>query len=180
MKITSKAQFFTLWEQGVLGNRTNLWHDPFKAWDSNTPYIGFRQIGVNGGGAWEKVPRVLLFQTYNKWKDSGYNFIMDDGAPHDKATIQGEICRTFRGLEGYIDTSSQLPMRRAAAAGYLHHYTGSEILVLLNTFMDPSSQDDVRELLDLYPDATIEFTCFSINVGVFPHRNTLIWEVRCY
>ena len=57
MQIRSKAEFFRLWEAGVLGNRTNLWRDPQDAYDSGAPEIGFREIGRAGGGAWEKVPR---------------------------------------------------------------------------------------------------------------------------
>lgn len=46
--------------------------------------------------------------------------------------------------------------------------------------MDPSSQQDLDDLLDLYPDATIEFTCYDIDLGVIPNRNTIFWEVRNY
>jgi hypothetical protein len=46
--------------------------------------------------------------------------------------------------------------------------------------MDPSSRDDLDALFDLYPDAAVEFACFPHNLGIFPHRNTVIWEVRNY
>ena len=194
MQIRSKAQFFEMWEAGVLGNRTRLWRDPVKAatwgkeqWiksdrdiDDNPPEIGFRQIGKQGGGKWEKVPWFHVLETANVWKNEGRAFIMDDGAPDWCRQLQGEICRTYRGLEGYLDTVGKLPMRPAMAAGHMRHCTPAVVCALLDRYMDANSRDDCEALLDLYPDATIEFSTFGVDVGVFPNRNTLFWEVRNY
>jgi len=180
VKITSKAEFFRLWEAGVLGNRTNLWRDAKDAYASMAPEIGFRQIGKAGGGAWEKVPREDVFKTAERWTELGRTFIMDDGCPDWCRRLQGEICRTYRGLEGFLDTVNRLPMRPAIAAGHMKSVSGSTILFLLDRFMDPSSRDDLDSILELYPDATVEFSCFGVDVGVFPGRNTIFWEVRNY
>ena len=177
MQVTSKVQFFHMWEQGLLGNRTRLWRDPQEAFDSGTPNIGFRELRA-GGGRWEKTERSRFWETVARWR--GLNFIMDDGAPDYCRTLQGEVCRTFRGLEGYLDTIGGLPMRLAMAAGHMRHCSYATVNALLEKFMDPSSRDDLDALLELFPDATVEFSCFSINVGVFPGRNTLFWEVRDY
>lgn len=179
MKITSKREFFELWEKGVLGNRTNLWRNPMDAYNSGAIEIGFREIGKAGGGAWEKVFRHDLYTTYRRWEKLGRNFIMDDGAPDNKRTLSGEICRTYRGLEGSLGVF-QMPMREAMAKGLLLPRSGATVLALINMYMDGSSQEDLWALLDSYPDATIEFSCFSVNVGVFPNRNTIFWEIRDY
>jgi len=50
----------------------------------------------------------------------------------------------------------------------------------LDRFMDPSSRDDLEQLFDLYPDATVEFTCYQMDLGTIPRRNTIFWEVRNY
>ena len=71
-------------------------------------------------------------------------------------------------------------MRLAMAAGHMRHCSYATVNALLEKFMDPSSRGDLDALLELFPDATVEFSCFSINVGVFPGRNTLFWEVRDY
>lgn len=180
MQILSKAEFFRLWEAGVLGNRTNIWRNPVDAFASGASEIGFRELGKTGGGAWTRGPREDVFKIAAEWKSKGRIFIMDDGCPDHERVIQGEICRTFRGLEGYIDTQAVLPMRQAAAAGHLKPYSGSVVRYLLDRYMDPSSIDDLYMLLDLYPDATVEFTTFRVDVGVFPNRNTLFWETRNY
>ena len=180
MIIPNKAEFFRLWEAGVLGNRTNIWRHPEEAYLSGAPEIGFREVGRAGGGAWTRCPREQVFDVARQWSSLGRKFIMDDGCPDEKRLIQGEICRTYRGLEGYIDVGAKLPMRGAAAAGHMKNYSGSMVAWLTQKYMDPSSLDDLYMLLDLYPDATIEFTTFSVDVGVFPNRNTLFWETRNY
>jgi len=178
MKITSKAEFFRLWEEGSLGNRTNLWRSPQDAFDSKAPFIGFRQIGSAGGGAWERCSRDRVFETCERWTKSGRNFMMDDGCPDYKRVLQGEVCRTYRGFEATLDLSCRYPMRVAFAKGCMRPYQGIVALSIIRAFMDECSQEDLWELLDKYPDATIEFTTFSVDVGVFPNRNTLLWETR--
>lgn len=182
MKITSKTEFYRLWENGVLGNRTNIYRSPLKAWQSGFPLIGFRQLGQAGGGKWERVPRSEFWATVRRWFDLEYTpFIMDSAtypAGDADITLQGEVCRTFRGWEGFMGYTPGLPMRKAFP--YMRAVSGSEILVLFNRWMDPSSQDDLRDLLDLYPDAIVEFTCFTKDVGNIPGRNTIWWETRNY
>lgn len=180
MIVRNKAEFFRLWEAGVLGNRTNIWHAPQDAYDSRASQIGFRQVGSSGGGAWERVEREQVFECAERWCKAGRKFIMDDGCPDDKRTFQGEVVRTERGLEGFLDVKAVLPMRQAIAQGYMRHTTPAVTHALLAKFMDPSSRDDLDALLELYPDACVEFTCFSVNVGIFPGRNTLFWETRNY
>ena len=186
MKITSKRQFFELWEAGCLGNRTRLWRDPQRAFDDATRLgiktVGFREIrsGRAGAGSWEKTDLCNFWEVVQRWIQAGRNFIMDDGAPDQFRTIQGEICRTYRGLEGFISIGTKLPMRQDMAAGNMVAYTGLTVLQLLTRYMDPSSRDDVDAIFELYPDAAIEFTCFSVNAGVVPGRNTIFWEVRDY
>jgi len=184
VKISSKNEFFRLWKLGVLGNRTRLWDNPYHAWNDslelNIKELGFRQIGKAGGGAWEKGPREDVFEIADRWGREGRKFIIDDGAPDWCRTLQGEICRTHRGMEGYLDTIGKLPMRPAMAAGHMKSYTYVMVNYLLNKYMDASSRDDIEMLLEIYPEATIEFSCFGIDCGVFPNRSTIIWEVRNY
>ena len=184
MKIRNKREFFELWEKGLLGNRTRLWRDPGKAFkdavELGIPRVGFRQIGKAGGGAWEAVPTSQVLECAQRWQDAGRSFILDDGAPDEYRTLQGEVCRTYRGLEGYLEIGGKLPMRQAMAAGLLKSYSPVQVRVLLEQYMDPSSRDDLDAIFELYPDATVEFTCFSRDAGVFPNRNTLFWEVRDY
>lgn len=183
MKITSKAEFFQLWEAGLLGNRPHLFRNPVEALCTDFPFYGFRELGKAGGGRWERVTFWNLPRTIERWKNEKRNFIIDSAcypANDYNITLEGEVCRTYRGWEGLLGYCKGYSMRAAAAAGLLKPRSGSEVLVLLDRWMDPSSQDDLRQLLDLYPEATVEFTCFDIDTGWIPGRNTIFWETRCY
>lgn len=173
-----------MWEDGLLGNRTRLWRKAStcvaEAYSLGIKEIGFREIGKTGGGAWVKVQLIDVMTTAWEWTNLGRKFIMDDGAPDAYRTIQGELCRTFKGLEGYIEIGGKMPMRQAMNAGLMKQYSYGATNGLLNKYMDPSSREDVDAILELYPDAAIEFTCFSVKVGIFPGRNTLFWETRNY
>jgi hypothetical protein len=153
------------------------------AWRWEAAEYGFRMAkrGQGGGGAWSGVSRAEFWATVREWdlEYGTHNYYIDDRVPDTKQTIQGELCRTHRGLEGYIG-SSHLPMRLAMQQGILTPRSPIETLVIINSYMDPSSRDDIDAILELFPDATIEFTCFQIDIGNIPGRNTILWEVRNY
>ena len=184
MEIRSKAQFFDLWKKGVLGNRTLLWDtlDEARRHKPALNRFGFREIGKAGGGSWALAETVIAAINIDyDWAFQGKRYIIDGSVPNDHSTLQGEICRTYRGFESYLAVGYGLPpMRRTMAAGMHKHRGYLESLALVERFMDPSSRDDLDALLELYPEATIEFTCFDIDVGVIPGRNTIFWETRNY
>jgi hypothetical protein len=181
MKIVSKREFFRLWEAGVLGNRTMLWRDIDDAMASGCPLIGFREMGRAGGGAWALVGRDDARDMAMVWKKAGRQFIMDNSVPNERSVLQGEVCRTFCGLESYLAIGRALPpMRISMREGRHQHFGYVQTTALLTHFMDPSSRDDLDALLELYPEATVEFTTFDVNVGHLPGRNTIFWETRNY
>lgn len=206
MEIKTKREFFKLWKEGALGNRTLLSEDLREAMSWPTDKIGFREQGAAGGGAWELVDKPDAPQTYQRWISLGRKFTMDGSVPNDKTTMQGELCRTYKGIESFLCVRDEIedryeysgtngceyyfervlkdpglpPMRRTMANGWHRHRGYLETRVLLERYMDPSSRDDLDTLLDMYPDASIEFSCFSINTGVFPRKNTIFWEIRNY
>jgi hypothetical protein len=188
MEIRSKRKFFELWEAGVLGNRTRLWRDPGIAYiaafqDLKLKDVGFRELrklGSSGAGAWCKATKDQFWPTVREWQQAGRSFVMDDGVPSEKQTLMGEIVRTERGMEGFLTLATPLPMRPAMAADLLKPRGYLETRLLLEKYMDPSSRDDLDMILELFPNHAVEFSCFSVNVGAFPRRNTMFWEVRLY
>jgi hypothetical protein len=61
MEINTKAEFFRMWHQGLLGNRTRLTQNPQEAWDWGVEDYGFRRAQRGGGGGpWLGVRRPLL------------------------------------------------------------------------------------------------------------------------
>jgi len=183
VEIRTKAEFYRLWAAGCLGNRTQLFTDPHDA-IAHTPdgKVGFREIGRAGGGKWERAEtHADVLPIWERWMAAGRPFIMDDGVPNHRSTMQGELNRGIEGLYGFIAVGYGLPPMRVSMAQGLHqHYYRVQVRALMQRFMDPASQDDVDALLELYPQATIEFTCFDVCVGNIPGRNTMFWEVRNY
>lgn len=191
MQIRSKREFYKLWEAGCLGNRTQIFHSidaALRAVPSGDG-IGFRQIGQPNGaaGAWEKASSVTTaLEIDARWRAAGRRYIMDDGFPNHRTTMQGEICRTVEGLYGFIAVAEFCgrvglpPMRISMANGMHGHFYRAQVRALMQIYMDPASQDDVDALLELYPNATIEFASADVCVGNIPGRNTIIWEVRNY
>lgn len=181
-EIRSKAEFFRLWNAGVLGYKLRTWDsiDDYRKEQSRPAIVGFRQIGVAGGGAF------CICETFaeveraaEEWKAAGRKFMICEAAPDEKGTIQGEVCRTVRGLEGLLGFSNGLRMREAIAKGLLTPRSYIETLTLCKSYMSAPSFDDLEALLDLYPDATVEFTCYGSH-NFDRGRNTIFWEVRNY
>lgn len=177
--IRTKAEFFRLWRLGVLGNSIRVWDQIADV--AHVSHVGFREMAVAGGGEATIVPFALASATYQQWKSRGLRFVMDEACPNDLTTLCGEVARV-PGLvmQGRLAIEPRCSMRQANERGQLRNLTGAQIRRVVDCYMDPSSQDDLDQLLDLYPDAVVEFSCFTKDVGLLPHRNTIFWEVRNY
>lgn len=187
MEIRSKKKFYELWESGCLGNKLRTWRDPEAAKRSGVPMVGYRYSDPKGGGApwWGTIENAGIVTRFNEIVAQGFDaryLVVCESAPDDHATIQGEVCRALgiAGLSGLLGLARGMRMRDSIAAGNLTHRTGSEVAVLLSTYMDANSRYDLEQILDLYPDAAVEFTCYTVNVGDLRNRNTIFWEVRNY
>lgn len=180
MEITSKAQFFQLSRQGLLGNTLRSWTDVRDTYRCGVAYFGLRQIAAGGGGDHVIVAACDLPFMADHWTARGKRFIIEEAAPDEDVQLQGEIGRTYHGWIGRLGVQTKSRMRDAADRGLLKDLFGLKVVTLLEHFVDPSSLDDMRDLLDQYPDAIIEFASYPYNLGKIPRRNTLIWEVRNY
>ena len=92
--------------------------------------------------------------------------------------INAEVQWSEIGVELHYSTVQDV-MRRSLARGG-RTVAGIVSVEIMRHYCDPCSYDDIRALLSEYDGSVIEFTVFDRDVGVFPHRNTIIWEVRNY
>lgn len=128
---------------------------------------------------------------YGEWQyeDIYYNEVLEN--QDVLVAIQGELMRDPgrhwpRGGEfGLHLFYSTAPVRMREAlrdTENVKHAWRLEAQLLLQKHLDPSSYDLIMELLDLYPDHIIEFTCCKRPVGSMANRgrNTIVWEVRKY
>lgn len=96
-----------------------------------------------------------------------------------RVIINAECCITDTGRLAL--RYSRLPSKmKPAVPKYGIDVEGILAWEVIRHACNPTSVDDLRELIFTYPNAAIEFTACDRNVGVLPHRNTIIWEVREY
>lgn len=180
MEIRSKRKFYELWHAGLLGNKPRTWTEAVEAHTARPRRVGFRQIGVAGGGAAEIVPTTEILSTALRWQHRGWSYMIDETSPDEDVMLQGEVCLTTRGWEGLLGLRTGMRMRYAMERGLLVPMRGLAVRALLRQHLDENSLNDVDELFELYPDAVIELASFPYFLGTLPRRNTIIWEVRNY
>lgn len=78
------------------------------------------------------------------------------------------------GVEGHGDVKW-----RQAFNLHGRQWVGVAARGILRSHMWPADYDDLGELMDNYPGHVVEVTCCTRAVGTVPHRNTIVWEVRC-
>lgn len=182
-EITTKRQFFELWEAGMLGNRLRIWRQPGDALCESNKLntVGFRQIGVSGGGAFETVAYVDIDATALRWRQLGREFVICESAPDHLALLQGEVMRDATGWKGFLahPVLNGKKMRESMRDD-AKHYEGLYVPLLLKNYMTANSWGDLLDVLELYPDAVVELTIYRGCLGILPGRNAIFWEVRNY
>lgn len=174
----SKAEFYRRYLKGEFGNRARDWSSWPELRDSGfRGLIGIRSL-YRGGPCWYNVPRETMER--GEWpagcNPDRVNF--SEMLPDQFLILQGEIVRMPTGLELFYSTVRK-PMRMALSEGP-RNARGSAALEIARFAMWPTSFSDFEALMERYPDAAIEFSCYEVAVGNIPHRNTVFWEVREY
>lgn len=178
------------YQQGRFGNKLTTWSS-VNDWrnSSHKGNVVLRYSGGKGGGkaAYNLTPEQAE-QEIAKWLSEGvelYHIKVNESAPDECLTIQGEVCRSIRGLELRYGTD-KVPMRVAMEnPKYLH---GVSALLVLQDYLWSDSYEDIMSIFDIYGGTidqyqghVVEFSAYSIGLGCLPSgRNTLIWEVRNY
>lgn len=152
-----------LWESGYKGNVTVRYKE------AGSPFC---QYNVPWGRVSDWLARFVTIGAKREL------FTFNESAPDQYMLTQGEF---MHGTDGYCLYTSEepLPMRKALANSGRQYYR-LQALGRLKAFCNPTSYDMILDLLDQYPDHVIEFSAYSRNVGLMPHHNTLIWEIRLY
>lgn len=185
MRIATKAEFMALSESGRLGNFIPSWPSVEAALaDGCRDEVMIRSRVPDSPHMRPHVPILQAQATID-------SLVADHGARREdlyltwmgnpacvNRLLNAEVWRSPQGL--YVHWSRQQTHLREAQALDGRHSTGTEALLVLRSALCPNSQDDLWALLDLYPDAMVELTAYDRPVGVLPHRNTVIWEIRNY
>lgn len=180
--IATKSEYLELAAGGRLGNQMPSWSSPEEAIASGysgavmirdrTPNSPFMRPDV----AMEDVPSTIEhLVSLGATREKLYLTHMTPGS---RRRINGELWRSPSGL--YLNYSTSQAHLRKSLDESGRHAERSSAMAILRATCDPDSVDDLMLLLDIYPDAVIEFTSYDSPVGTIPGRRVVIWEVRNY
>lgn len=179
--IRTKAQMYSLLLGGRFGNFV-------RAWDTLPEVLSSGYRGLVSLRSRERSNPIRLYHipiddleaTVAKQTDAqrAAGFVFSEAPPDHKRTIQGELMRDEAGYYLHYSFSPE-PMRIALEQDG-QHARGLAAKLLLEHYLEPSDYDALQDLLDAHPGAVIEFTGFTVPVGVIPHRKMVVWEVRNY
>ena len=168
-----------------LGSCDRTTDHEFETERKKSPYplwaLRYKEPGYRQWSCYDLLPENVWW-TYKDWCAEGADptkFNLTPMMPDDKIVVQGEIARSDQF--GWIFRVSHMkrPMNISLGTDQ-HHHTGPGYWLYLKQVMDDASYQELQILFERYPNATVEFSTYSINVGDCPGRNTLIWEVRNY
>lgn len=177
--VRTKLDFYRRFYAGEFGNHGPMWSSLGEWRRSCYPgRIAIRTLVQGGRCDYDIPPGEVTSRTDEFRRDGWTSLNWSAMAPTEKTLIQGEVCRTSRGIEGFV-SRDRLPMRPALARGG-RPVRGPVLIETLRHFCCGQSIDWIMELLDRFDGHTIEFSTFSVPWGVVRGMNTVIWEVRRY
>lgn len=179
--VKTKLNFYKRFHNGEFGNHGPMWNS-FEEW-LQAKYSGLIAIRtrIPGGRCDYNVKPSEVEARIKDFNKKGWNTSLlhfSAMCPLNTVTLQGEITRGTKGLEGFL-TYRKLPMRYALSIdGFIS--SGLQLIFHLKRSMAYFDYEHLQFLLDKYPDHVVEFTAFSSPWGVIPQSRCVIWEVRMY
>lgn len=182
VRVNRKGWNYALYELGFYGNTPRNWGslEEFKA----SGYNGLFNMRSKTGIGRDQVPYGLtldqLDENVERFRSLGVtpNMIsFNEVMPDDKLVIQGELDRTHLGLGLRYSFEKDRMNKALATKDHLDH--GLTAQVILERYLGDYYFDKLKEVLDFFPSAAIEFSYWSVSVGVLDEP-LVIWEVRNY
>jgi hypothetical protein len=185
-QIKTKREAIDLAQRGRFGNTMPVWKSLEEVEASG--YTGNVMVRyAEPGSAWN-IPSADL-ATAGYWVHAFCRqgallekFHFTVGGSCGSRLINGEVMQNYLGFQlHYNDTQPTMVMRESLKQeNGVKNASGLQAKLILQHYMDPSSYADLEAIWDEWPDAVVEFTVFSQDVGNIPRRNTIFWEVRSY
>ena len=181
-EIKSKQAFYNLYRFGLLGNRALAWDSYEELLKSNwRGDVCIRGENIPREEVRFDIPFERVLDEIKKIEEKGFSrkiLRFNQSMPNEHLVLQGEVMDYIGGWE-LTYTTIKKPMLQG-----LKEETkiarGLAAKIIIKTCMDSSSFEDLNALIEIYPNAVIEFSTYEKNVGDIPGRNTVFWEVRNY
>jgi hypothetical protein len=151
--------------------------------DSGEEFVGIRSLVPGSGQFRAFVHRDDVVDTVMKSGLKPGDYILSKTIPPNEVVIAGELT-WMDGNWVFYHSFEPLPMRDALSASGRHAVGYMRVWGLLGRYCTPDDVEDLHSLfeqysrLHIYP--VIELTVTRSDCGIYPGRNTLIWEVRHY
>jgi hypothetical protein len=176
MDIKNKQIMYDNLKRGVFGNVIQTWNNLEDMYNSEyNGRVGIRYRKPGGLCIPETdIENIIEFMMDKSWSD----YVIYESPPNNVGTIQGEVSVVYG--EWYLTYSmSHRPMREALEID-TRHAAGLAAKLILKDYLWSASYDEIEFLLNEYDYHTVEFSAYSVALGIFKGRNAIIWEVRSY
>ena len=168
----NKHAFYRNWHRGEFGNTPRTWRSLRELEQSG--YQGLLSVRSKTPSGRMETNVSVREAMGRRWQDE----VFQEKMPDELLVIQGSLGYEPTGLSLEYCLEPNLNFREAMGRSTLAQ--GLQATFILKQLVDPPSLDDLYDLIQRYPNAIIEFATFHRNVGVCPHRRTVIFEVREY
>lgn len=185
MKILTKAQMYSALGAGAFGNTVDQWLSVTQ-WSASSAADDVPEWGVRtmtfGGPCRLFCPTAEVASTFRQFESQGHRCQISPMV--DSFATVTMFAEVYEGPFGLTLEGCQFPGKgahwREAMCDRRSSWSGSLAWAILAQHLNPNSMDDLRILLDQYPEHVIEFSVLDRCFGTVPHRNAIIWEVRSY
>lgn len=181
--VTSKQQMYRSLAAGDFGNTTRQYFD-LASWRAGDEYPRFETWGLRsmsaGGPCRLYCPKDEVESTIASW---------GPGHEYNLSVMVDAVCDVrlwadvFVGPWGITVYGIENPPKGGSWRKLMpvdgRTFGRLESLMVLRRCLNPNSLADLHEILELYPDHVVELSALSVCMGIFPHRNGVVWEVRC-
>lgn len=189
MTVTTKKQMYRLLDSGEFGNTIPQWLDPTE-WANSDDAKRFRTWGVRtmtpGGPCRLNCPASEVVATATAFQKSGHRpqiSMMVDAVSNVTAWLEVWESDTGLVVEGieYPNTSNGWTWRNSMPDPSKRcRWEGIEARSVLRRHLNPNDLDDLSATLTRFPGHVVELSALDRCLGIVPHRNAVVWEVRNY
>lgn len=189
--IRSKRQMYEMLASGVFGNTIPQYFSVAE-WEASVDHDRYPLWGIRSGAAGGdpkcrlNVPTAEVAPLFRQWfpgDDGNISYMVDEWA-----VLRGEVIDTVDAPQPglnlfYVPPTATIDRAdpwRGSFRNFGRHVAGVGLRLILEQYLWQSDLEELRDLIDRYPEHAIEFTACSKAVGRIPNRNCVIWEVRRY
>lgn len=176
MNVTTKQKMYELVERGRFGNYPRWWRsiEAMKA-SGYRGHVSLRSLEVANQVRLYHVPADEVSERVSQLPNSQQRagIVFSESPPDERRVIQGE----WDGFDLHY-TFARHPMRLAFEEQSLHA-SGPRARLILMAHLPVTEYEWLCELSSDFPNHVIEFSVFSVPVGLLGNH-MLVWEVRAY